>query len=63
MSYAPSSEFVHLYINGEYEGVYLLTGKIQIGKTRFDLKGSENRDQGAEQQKVNCGSMHIRPGK
>jgi len=38
MAYAPSSEFVHLYINGEYEGVYLLTGKIQIGKTRFDLK-------------------------
>lgn len=38
MAYAPSSEFVHLYINGEYEGVYLLMGKIQIGKTRFDLK-------------------------
>ncbi|RHW04219.1 hypothetical protein DXA90_06235 [Clostridiaceae bacterium OF09-1] len=38
MAYAPSSEFVHLYINGEYEGMYLLTGKIQIGKTRFDLK-------------------------
>ncbi len=51
MAYAPSSEFVHLYINGEYRGMYLLTSKIQIGKNRFDLK-----DLKTETKKVNSKS-------
>lgn len=48
MDYAPESEFVHLYVEGEYLGMYLLAGKIEVGAERFDLKDLE-----AETQKVN----------
>ncbi len=33
--------FVHLYINGEYRGLYLLSEKIEIGKNRVDVKDPE----------------------
>ncbi len=35
--------FVHLYINGEYRGLYLLSEKIEIGKNRVDVKDPEGR--------------------
>lgn len=38
MAYAPKSRFVHLYVSGRYLGMYLLTGKIEIGDSRFQLK-------------------------
>ncbi len=45
MDYAPESEFVHLYVEGEYLGMYLLTGKIEVGESRFDLKDLEEETQ------------------
>jgi len=33
----PESEFVDLYLNGEYQGNYLLTEKIEIGEGRVDI--------------------------
>lgn len=38
MAYAPENELVHVYIDGNYLGIYLLVGRIEIGEDRFDLK-------------------------
>lgn len=38
MDYPPNAKFVHLYVDGEYLGMYLLIGKIEIGQDRFALK-------------------------
>lgn len=38
MDYAPKTEFVHLYVDGNYLGMYFLTGRIEIGENRFSLK-------------------------
>ena len=35
--YTPRSDFVELYLNGEYVGVYLLCEKIKQGPNRIDL--------------------------
>ena len=35
--YTPRSDFVELYLNGEYVGVYLLCEKIKQGANRIDL--------------------------
>lgn len=37
LAYAPEGEFVDLWVNGEYRGLYLLTEKVQIGPSRLDL--------------------------
>lgn len=52
MDYPPKAEFVHLYVDGEYLGMYLLTGKIEIGEERFALK-----DMYAETRRINRGNM------
>lgn len=44
MDYAPDSHFVHLYVDGQYLGMYLLTEKIEIGEDRFALE--ENPEDG-----------------
>lgn len=38
MRYAPESRFVHVYMSGDYMGMYLLVGKVEIGEHRFDLR-------------------------
>ena len=35
--YAVDMRFVDLYVDGEYRGLYMLTEKIEIGKTRISL--------------------------
>ena len=37
LAFAPEGEFVDLWVNGDYRGVYLLTEKVQIGQSRLDL--------------------------
>lgn len=37
LKYSPESEFVDLYLNGYYAGVYQLTEKIETGKERVDI--------------------------
>ncbi len=41
IEYAVSSEFVDLYIDGEYYGEYLLTEKIDVGENRVDITDLE----------------------
>ena len=38
--YALSGDFVELYMNDLYEGLYYLSEKVEIGKSRVDLKDS-----------------------
>ena len=40
-NYAPETSFVQLYVDGEYMGVYFLTGKIEIGENRIALKNMQ----------------------
>jgi len=38
--YTTSTQFVNLFLNGEYMGLYLVVEKIQIGKERVDIGDS-----------------------
>lgn len=40
--YAPRSEFVELYVNREYLGVYQLTEKIEVAKNKVNIPKKEN---------------------
>ncbi len=37
LAYSPESEFVDLYLNGYYAGLYQLTEKVEVGKERVDI--------------------------
>lgn len=39
--YAPECEFVDLYLNGEYRGVYLLTERVEFGEERLNVETDE----------------------
>lgn len=41
MEFAPDSQFVDLWIDGEYQGNYLLCEKVEIGEGRVDLKNEK----------------------
>ena len=38
LAYTPKSESISLYVDGNYQGVYLLTTKISVDKNRINLK-------------------------
>ena len=38
--YAEKGKFVELYVNSQYEGLYYLVRKIEIGKNSVDIRGS-----------------------
>ena len=42
MSFAPFARFVDIYINGEYQGVYMLTIQVREGEGRAELDGDSN---------------------
>ena len=41
LAYSPESQWVALYLNGEYRGLYLMCEAIEIGKDRVDLSSTE----------------------
>ena len=41
LKYTPEGDWVDLYINGDYCGIYLLSEKVQIGKNRVDIHDLE----------------------
>lgn len=41
MPYTNDGAFIDLYIDGEYQGLYYLTEKIEIGKDRVDLNNED----------------------
>ena len=42
VKFTPKMQFVELYLNREYKGVYLLTESIKIGKNRVNIPKTEN---------------------
>lgn len=46
LDYSSSVQFVDLYLNGEYRGVYLVCDQIEIGKNRVDITKSDEADSG-----------------
>lgn len=44
ISYVPKCEFVELYINGEYNGIYLLVERIDVEKTKIDIEKADETD-------------------
>lgn len=38
MNYAIKGDFVEVFVNGEYSGLYYLTDKVEISKERIDLR-------------------------
>lgn len=42
IAYSPESAFVDLYINGEYQGVYQLSEKVEIGQNRVAIRNLED---------------------
>lgn len=43
--FAQNAEFVDLYLNGEYAGLYLLTEKIQVKKNRIEITDLEKENE------------------
>lgn len=41
-AYEPRGEFVELYLNGVYQGLYLLTEAVEIGENRIDISPKDN---------------------
>ncbi len=50
MDYVPDTCFIQLYVDGEYMGVYFLTGRIEIGENRIDLKDMEEETESLNQE-------------
>ena len=42
MDFAPTRHFVHLYLNNDYRGVYMLTDQIQVNQGRVEITRHEN---------------------
>lgn len=41
-AYEPQGEFTELYLNGVYQGLYLLTEAVEIGENRIDISADDN---------------------
>ena len=51
-SYSPDSQFVDLYINGAYAGLYLLAEKVELGASRINISNLELQTQLMNTQKL-----------
>ena len=40
--YEPDGEFVELYLNGSYQGLYLLTEAVEIGENRLNISAEDH---------------------
>ena len=58
MKYTPKAEFVDLYCNGEYRGLYLLSEKIEVAEERLDIDDLQVRNRKVNYQPLeNYGSV------
>lgn len=44
IEYTPKCEFIEVYFNGEYHGIYLLVERIAIEKTKIDIEEADEND-------------------
>lgn len=42
MNFTPQAAWVDLYLNGEYQGVYQITEKVEVAENRVDIANQEN---------------------
>ena len=42
LKWTPDCEYVDLYLNGEYNGLYLLCEKVEVGENRLELDGEND---------------------
>lgn len=57
LEYSLDSEFVDVYFNGEYQGNYLLTEKVEIGKERVNIYDLEEKDENTDADRVTGGYL------
>src|SRR5207253_1860532 len=48
LSYTPRSRFVEVFMNGEYQGNYLLTEHLKVAKDRVNIKELKPSNNGEE---------------
>lgn len=41
-AYEPQGEFAELYLNGQYQGLYLITEAVEIGENRLEISEKDN---------------------
>ncbi len=44
--WSPYTELVHVYLNGEYHGVYMLSEQVEVGEKRVEIEEGEKDDIG-----------------
>lgn len=55
IGYVPKCELVEVYLNGQYNGIYLLTERVDVGKTKVDIEeADENNITGGYLLEKNC---------
>jgi hypothetical protein len=42
LQWSPECEYVDLYINGEYKGMYLLSERVELGESRLNISTEDN---------------------
>jgi len=57
MEFALDCEFVDVYFNGEYQGNYLLTEKVELGKERVNIYDLEEKDENPDADRVTGGYL------
>ena len=41
MAYTPQATWVDLYLNGEYQGLYQISEKVEVGNGRVEIADQE----------------------
>lgn len=57
LEFSLDSEFVDVYFNGEYQGNYLLTEKVELGKERVNIYDLEEKDENPDADRVTGGYL------
>lgn len=62
MKYTPQSEFVDVYLNGDYIGMYTLAEKVQINEERVNISDLEEEIEDAEKNGTSIGDLDLTGG-
>lgn len=62
MKYTPQSEFVDVYLNGDYIGMYTLAEKVQINAERVNISDLEEEIEDAEESGTSIADLDLTGG-
>lgn len=57
LEYSLDTEFVDVFFNGDYQGNYLLTEKVEVGKQRVDIYDLEEKDENPDADRLTGGYL------